>query len=129
MKAIRPEEPPQPSLLLAHPELRALLDRSERFRRIEERYRIEIEGQTFYLVRGDTLGSREELLIDALVRGSAPESADPLSRALFLELPGHLQEVIRGLTRSEPEPSPKSPGAPGQGESPWPSPIRPSRRR
>ncbi|WP_437758856.1 hypothetical protein [Sorangium sp. So ce1389] len=88
-------------MLKAHPELLALLDRSEAFRRVEERYRIEISGRTLYLVRGDTLGSREDLLVDALARGSAPEGADPLSRALFLELPGHLQEVIRGITRSD----------------------------
>ncbi|XYI01373.1 hypothetical protein ACMHYB_17120 [Sorangium sp. So ce1128] len=102
MEAIGPEEP-RPALLEAHPELLALLDRSETFRRVEERYRIEIGGRTLYLVRGDTLGSREDLLVDALVRGSVPEGADPLSRALFLELPGHLREVIRGGSRSDSE--------------------------
>ncbi|MGK3964694.1 hypothetical protein WMF38_11015 [Sorangium sp. So ce118] len=115
MEAIGPEEP-RPAVLEAHPELLALLDRSETFRRVEERYRIEIGGRTLYLVRGDTLGSREDLLVDALVRGSAPEGADPLSRALFLELPGHLQEVIRGVTRSDQKQPSNRPGAPGKGE-------------
>jgi hypothetical protein len=91
-----------PALLEAHPELRALLEHSETFRRIAESARIEIEGSTRYLVRGDTLGSLEELLVDALSRGSSPEGADPLSRALFLELPPSLQDVIRASVRRDP---------------------------
>ncbi|WP_437692032.1 hypothetical protein [Sorangium sp. So ce176] len=109
-------EGPRPPLLEAHPELLALVDRSATFRRVEERYRIELDGRTHYLVRGDTLGSREDLLVDALARGAAPEGADPLSRALFLELPGHLQEVIRGATRSDPEQPPRGHGASGRGD-------------
>ncbi|WP_437878066.1 hypothetical protein [Sorangium sp. So ce513] len=95
-------EEPRPALLAAHPDLLTFLERSAIFPRVEERYRVELDGRTHYLVRGDTLGSREDLLVDALARGAAPEGADPLSRALFLELPRHLQEVIRGATRSDP---------------------------
>ncbi|KYF53389.1 hypothetical protein BE08_39230 [Sorangium cellulosum] len=112
---IRPEEP-RPALLVAHPELLAFLDGSTIFPRVEARHRVELDGRTHYLVRGDTLGSREDLLVDALARGAAPEGADALSRALFLELPGHLQEVIRGATRSDPGQPPTGPGAPGRGD-------------
>jgi hypothetical protein len=105
-----------PALLDAHPELRALMDRSEALRLLEERERVEIDGITRYIVRGDTLGSREELFVDALSRGSSSEGADPLSRALFLELPPALQDVIRRATRLDPEGQPgKAPGGPGPG--------------
>lgn len=93
--------PGQPELLRAHPELLALMDRSETFRRIAESARLEIDGTTHFLVRGDTLGSREELFVDALAAGSSPESADPLRRALFLELPPALQGVVRRMVRPD----------------------------
>ena len=91
-----------PALLRAHPALQALLDRSEIFRRIAEGARIDLDGRTHFLVRGDTLGSREELLVDALCRGASPESSDPLSRALFLELPPALQAAIWCAGRANP---------------------------
>ena len=89
-------------LLREHPELRALMDGSETFRRITERARIVVDGVTHYLVRGDTLGSREDLFIDSLSRGASPEGSDPLSRALFLELPAPLKDVIRRRVRQDP---------------------------
>lgn len=92
--------PPNP--LEAYPELRAHMDRSETFQRIAERARIVLDGRTLYLVRGDTLGTRDDLFLDALSRGSSPESGDPQSRALFLELPPHLQRVILGCVRPDP---------------------------
>jgi hypothetical protein len=78
------------------------MERSTNFRRIEERDRIDIDGRTHYIVHGDTLGSREELFIDALCRGASPEGADPPSRALFLELPPALRDEIRRITRQDP---------------------------
>ncbi len=96
------QTPGQPELLRAYPELLAIMDRSETFRRIAESARVEIDGITHYLVRGDTLGSREELLVDALSFGSSPESADPLRRALFLELPPALQAAVRRTVRPDP---------------------------
>jgi len=102
MPASESREPP-PALLEAYPELRALMDRSEHFRTIEARDRIEMDGRIHYIVRGDTLGSREELFVDALCRGASPESGDLPSRALFLELPPTLKDVIRRMTRQDPE--------------------------
>lgn len=89
--------------LEAYPELRAIMNGSATFRRIADRARLVIGGRTAYLVRGDTLGTLEELFVDALSRGSAPEGADEPSRALFLELPPHLQDVIRRGVRQDPE--------------------------
>lgn len=96
------QTPGQPELLRAYPELQAFADRSEIFRRIAERARVDIDGRAHYLVRGDTLGSRDELLVDALCRGASPESADPPSRALFLELTPELQAAVRRTVRPDP---------------------------
>jgi hypothetical protein len=96
------KNPAPPALLRAHPALQALLDQSETFRRIAEAARLDLDGRTCFIVHGDTLGSREELLVDALFRGSSPESADPLSRALFLELPPALQAMIWSAGRLSP---------------------------
>lgn len=93
--------PPDP--LEAYPELRAIMTGSATFRGIADRARLVIGGRTAYLVRGDTLGTLEELFIDALSRGSTPEGADEASRALFLELPPHLQDVILRCVRQDPE--------------------------
>ncbi|APR80034.1 Hypothetical protein A7982_05381 [Minicystis rosea] len=90
------------SPLEAHPEIRPLLAKSETFRRLAERARIDIEGVTHYLVRGDTLGTLDDLLVDTLARGSSPESSDAPSRALFLELPAHLQDAILRCVRRDP---------------------------
>jgi hypothetical protein len=94
--------PRTPALLEAHPELRTVMERSETFRRIADRARLVIDGRTSYVVRGDTLGTVEELFVDALSRGSSPEGSDPLSRALFLELAPELQEAVRRRVREDP---------------------------
>jgi hypothetical protein len=78
------------------------MERSETFRSIAERARLVIDGRTHYLVRGDMLGSLEELFVDALSRGSAPEGSDPLSRALFLELAPELQHAVCRRVRADP---------------------------
>ena len=91
------------TLLTAYPELRAVMDRSETFGRIAERARLVLDGRTHYLVHGDTLGSLEELFVDALSRGSSSEGSDPLCRTLFLELPAELQDAVRRRVRPDPE--------------------------
>lgn len=111
-------QPPDASLVERHPELRAILSHSERFRGIAERHRVELDGKTYYIVRGDTLGSKEELLVDVLVRGSADEGADPESRALFLELSEPMKNVIRGLTRPDSEGRMRRSGPSGSGGKP-----------
>ena len=79
------------------------MERSETFRRIAERARIVLDGRTHYLVHGDTLGSLEDLFVDAVSRGSSSEGSDPLSRALFLELPSELQDAVNRRVRPDPE--------------------------
>jgi hypothetical protein len=95
--------PRTPGLLAAHPELRAVMERSETFRRIAERARLVLDGRVHYLVRGDTLGSLEELFVDALSRGSSPTGSDALCRELFLELPPELRSAVQRGVRPDPE--------------------------
>ena len=94
--------PARPGLLAAYPELRAVMEQSDTFRGIAERARLVVDGRTHYLVHGDTLGSMEELFVDALSRGASSASADPPSRALFLELTPELQDAVRRRVRPDP---------------------------
>jgi hypothetical protein len=79
------------------------MERSATFRRIAGRARIVLDGNEHYLIHRDTLGSLEELFVDAVCRGSSPEGSDPLTRALFLELPAALQAAVRRSVRPDPE--------------------------
>ena len=80
----------------AHPGLRQHM-RSERFVRLAFRKRIEINGRELYVVRGDLLSGLDDLYIDALVRGAAPQSPDAEAQALFEELEPELRRVILEL--------------------------------
>jgi hypothetical protein len=84
-------------LLDRHPRLRALMDASPRFRRLAARKRIEIDGTASYVYRGDALGGLDDLFVDALVRGAAPQTPDADARALFEEVDPDLRSVIENL--------------------------------
>jgi hypothetical protein len=77
----------------AHPALDRARAQSTIWPRIKAEARIRIGGEEMYAVGGDTLGGEDELFLDRLARGSR-ESSDPLSRALFAELPDTLQSVV-----------------------------------
>jgi hypothetical protein len=78
----------------AHPDLDAARARSGVWPKIKDAASIRPAGVEVFVVGGDTLGGEEELFLDRLARG-ARASGDPLSRALFLELPGALQAEVR----------------------------------
>jgi hypothetical protein len=80
--------------LEAHAKLRDARDRSSVWPRIKEQARLAFGKGTTYLVHGDVLGGEAELYLDRLARGAREAGADPLSRALFLELPPDLQAVV-----------------------------------
>ena len=61
---------------------------------VRERYAVNALGPESYVVRGDTIGGSDELYLDALVRGSEPNSPDALARRLFEELSPAVQRVI-----------------------------------
>jgi hypothetical protein len=78
-----------------HPALHAARSRSAVWPRVRDEGRIDLGGTEVYVVAGDTLGGEAELFLDRLARGSSAAGADPLSRALFLELPAELQALVR----------------------------------
>jgi hypothetical protein len=90
----------------AHPELDAARARSGVWPQIKAAASIRPAGVELFVVGGDTLGGEEELFLDRLARGAGP-SGDPLSRALFLELPVALQAEVRRDLLLEDAPSSK----------------------
>lgn len=79
--------------LSRNPQLRRLRE-SETWQALKQRYKLHDDEPGLYVVRGDTIGEEDDLLVDALARGSAPKSPDALARRLFEELPPQLQDVV-----------------------------------
>jgi hypothetical protein len=90
------------AFLEANPGLLQARDRSAVWEQLMRRDAVDALGPDSYLVRGDTIGDRDDLYVDALARGSSPESPDPLARRLFEELSTDLRQlVLRELRKSE----------------------------
>jgi hypothetical protein len=81
--------------LAERPALREARGRSTVWPDILTSAAVRIRGERLYVVRGDTLGGEDELFLDRLARGAREAGSDPLSRALFLELPPELQEIVQ----------------------------------
>lgn len=77
-----------------HPELRDAMNRSKNFPELKRRSSVKIDDEQLYVVKGDTLGDEDELYLDALIRGSNPQTDDSLARKLFLEMEDHPQSLI-----------------------------------
>ena len=82
------------TFLQGHPDLDAARNDSKIWEKLKKQYAIEALGSDAYLVRGDTIGDHDDLYLDALARGSAPQSPDPLARRLYEELPPGLQQLV-----------------------------------
>lgn len=95
------------AFLAAHPSLAEAMRTSTAFDGIRRQALLDIDGERLYIVRGDTLGSEEELFVEALVRGAqhgvsggprpAPtDPADPSDpdRALYLELTDEQRALV-----------------------------------
>lgn len=80
----------------AHPELRRVMSASASFAELKARESLSVDGEVFYVVRGDTRGGEDELFLDALAGGANPAARDGLKRALFLELSEQLREAVEG---------------------------------
>jgi hypothetical protein len=78
-----------------HPEIEGWKERSTSWPRIKEQNVLHGLDQTLYQVQGDILGDEDDLLVDALARGAADQSPDPLAREFFQELPPDLQQIVR----------------------------------
>ena len=78
-----------------HPEL-ATATHSPAFDTLKEQAVLDIDEERLYIVRGDTLGTEADLLVEALVAGAQlDDPADP-RRALYLEL----DEAARALIQA-----------------------------
>ena len=97
------EDHQQPSqathFLDEHPELRAAMHRSGSFPRIREESAIVVDDETQYIVRGDALGSEDDLFLDALAKGSAAQDPEDVYRALYLELDEPLRSLLNSRLR------------------------------
>ena len=88
-----------------HPELRGAMAKSQKFPELKKRAALpkddedNKEEEQLYIVRGDTVGDEDELFIDALARGSNPQSQDALARELFLEMDQRLQGLVMDRLR------------------------------
>jgi hypothetical protein len=78
----------------AHPELGGSREQSQVWPQIKANAALRVRNADLFVVGGDTLGGEDELFLDRLARGARP-SSDPLSGALFLELPDALQTLVR----------------------------------
>jgi hypothetical protein len=84
------------------PGVLAARERSAVWGQVRKRYAVEALGPESYVVRGDTIGGSDQLYLDALARGSEPQTGDRLARRLFAELPPALQKlVMRELRNAE----------------------------
>jgi hypothetical protein len=94
------------AFLAAHPSLAEAMRTSAAFDAIRRQALLDIDGERLYIVRGDTLGSEEELFVEALVRGArggrgaarpgptdSPDPGDP-DRALYLELTDEQRALV-----------------------------------
>jgi hypothetical protein len=78
-----------------HPALREAMARSSVWASVKEEAAVDVHTRRMYLVGGDTLGGEAALFLDRLARGGRSETADRLSRELFLELSSELQTLVR----------------------------------
>jgi len=78
-----------------HPEFRTAMATSRTFQEIKARATLNVDKETLYIVRGDTLGNEDDLYLDALARG-AGSTVDDVYRQLFLELDEASRALIEG---------------------------------
>jgi len=67
---------------------------STAFARVRERAALDVDGEQLYIVRGDTLGDEEDLLLEAAIRGAQSRDPSDPNRAVYLDLDEETREVI-----------------------------------
>jgi hypothetical protein len=91
--------------LRAHPALRRAMEASSAFRDIKRQAALDVDEERLYIVRGDTLGSAEDLFVEAVVRGAQQVDPDDRYRAVYLELDDQVRALIDQRVRGESETS------------------------
>lgn len=83
-----------------HPELRSAMARSQKLPELKKRLALPKDDATdeneeqLYIVKGDTVGSEDDLFVDALARGSNSATQDSVARELYLELDPSLKSLV-----------------------------------
>ena len=67
---------------------------STAFEAVKREAALDIDDERLYIVRGDTLGSEQELYLEALVRGAQCDNPTDPVRQVYLELDDHQRAVI-----------------------------------
>ena len=78
-----------------HPELGQWKERSQIWPQVKQRHLLRGLDDELYRVQGDLIGDEDDLLVDALARGGADQSPDPLALQLFQELTPEMQQLVR----------------------------------
>ena len=81
--------------LAANPGIGEVSRSSTAFGELRIRAALDIDGERLYLVRGDTLGSEGDLLVEVLVRGARSTDPGDPCRQLFLELDPASRRAVR----------------------------------
>ena len=67
---------------------------STAFEAVKRGAALDIDDERLYIVRGDTLGSEEDLFLEAVVRGAqCDDPTDPV-RQVYLELDDHQRAIV-----------------------------------
>lgn len=72
--------------LARHGELADAMRASSAFETVKRDAALDIDEERLYIVRGDTLGSEEDLFLETLVRGAQRDDPDDPARQVYLEL-------------------------------------------
>jgi hypothetical protein len=72
--------------LAEHRELGHAMRSSSAFEAVKREAALDIDEERLYIVRGDTLGTEEELFLEAVVRGAQRDEAEDPYRRVYLEL-------------------------------------------
>ncbi len=59
---------------------------SSAFEAVKREAALDIDEERLYIVRGDTLGTEEDLFLEAVVRGAQRDDAEDPYRRVYLEL-------------------------------------------
>lgn len=78
---------------------------STAFEEVKREAALDIDGERLYIVRGDTLGSEEDLYLETIVRGAQRDDPNDPYRRVYLELDDELRtRVDERVARAAGEP-------------------------
>ncbi len=67
---------------------------SSAFDAVKREAALDIDEERLYIVRGDTLGTEEDLFLETVVQGAQRDDADDPSRQVYLELDDEQRALV-----------------------------------